>query len=60
MAHGMHCNCMMCTVGKKLGIIKEEKHDYQELNNNGVNRNVCKHCGHSHKSDGRCACGCKQ
>lgn len=57
MKHGANCNCMMCAVGKKLGMIRDKKHDHG--GNNGNNGNKCEHCGHTHKADGRCDCGCK-
>lgn len=59
MKHGTYCDCMMCTVGKKLGMIKEDQRDHREHYNNGVSRNVCENCSHSHKKNGTCDCGCK-
>lgn len=26
MKHGSQCHCMMCTVGKKIGMIRDEHH----------------------------------
>lgn len=34
MAHGTHCNCMICTIGKKIGIICQEPiRDHHDHNN---------------------------
>ena len=63
MAHGTHCYCMICTVGKKIGMIHEEHHDDHNHDEHGHNHDwhheTCKHCGHIHKEDGHCDCGCK-
>lgn len=60
MAHGTPCHCMMCTVGKKMGIIHGEQHDdHDEHNYDNHSHNVCGHCNHTHKEDGHCDCGCK-
>lgn len=62
MTHGTHCHCMMCKVGKKMGMIRDEKHDDHEHDHNhdhDGHGSVCEHCGHTHKKDGHCDCGCK-
>ncbi len=65
MAHGTHCHCMMCTIGKKIGMIHEEHHDDQHHasnehgHENDGSQEACNHCGHAHKEDARCDCGCK-
>ncbi len=55
MAHGASCHCMMCTVGKKMGMISDEQHH----NNDDRHQDVCKRCNHSHNKEGLCNCGCK-
>lgn len=58
MAHGTHCHCIMCTVGKKMGMIRgEQQDDHKEYDHN--HHDVCKRCGHAHKEDDHCDCGCK-
>lgn len=60
MAHGTHCHCMICTVGKKMGMIRDEQHDdHDEHNHDNHSHDVCEHCNHPHKKDGHCDCGCK-
>lgn len=47
MGHGIKCHCMMCTMGKKIGMIKKEEES-----------SICSGCGHAHGEDGKCECGC--
>jgi len=60
MAHGTHCHCMMCMVGKKMGMIRkdEQHHDHNEHGHDS-NHETCEHCGHTHNKDARHDCGCK-
>lgn len=62
MAHGTQCNCMMCTVGKKMGMIATAQHAGHDHDNQAHHEDqpgTCGSCSHAHKSDGRCDCGCK-
>lgn len=60
MAHGTHCHCMMCIVGKKMGMIRDEQHnDRDGHDNDSHSHEACEHCGHAHKEDGHCDCRCK-
>ena len=45
MKHGQNCDCMMCTLGKKMGMISNKKNDDQVQ---------CKQCGQSHTADMAC------
>lgn len=45
MKHGQNCDCMMCGLGKKMGMIpKTKKNDEM----------TCEHCGRAHKADSAC------
>lgn len=61
MKHGTHCHCMVCTIGKKVGMIRGKEHsDHHKHNHNNHNHHdKCEHCGHEHKADSSCACECK-
>ncbi len=61
MAHEVHCHCIMCTLGKKINMIRQKSEDSRNGNNahNNKESQICKHCGHSHKEDGSCDCGCQ-
>lgn len=60
MAHGTHCHCMMCALGKKMGMIRDEQHDdHGEHGRDNQSHKVCEHCGHAHKENDHCDCGCK-
>ena len=45
MAHGLECNCMVCNIGKKLGMIKAQE------------AQTCANCGGTTGEGGTCKCG---
>ena len=47
--------CMACTCPCEMH--KEHNHPVEGANKSEVK--VCKMCGHEHKADGSCDCGCK-
>ena len=58
MGHGKHCNCLVCSMGKKVGMI--HKCDDKSCEHpSHKNERGCGQCGHEHKADGSCDCGCK-
>ena len=67
MKHGATCHCVMCTVGKKMGMIKNDHNDGEHngdqhddsRDHDDHQENACKNCGHAHGADGNCDCGCK-
>lgn len=40
MSHGAKCGCAMCSVGKKMGMIKEENHEEHEDHRESMDRNM--------------------
>lgn len=51
MSHGAHCDCMVCGVGKKLGMIEngekheeKEHHEHEEHHDHGSDKKTCEHC----------------
>ncbi len=56
--HGTHCHCMICTVGKKIGMIRDKQQSDSD-HHDDHHHDVGKHCDHSHKEDGHCDCGSK-
>ncbi|MBI2459747.1 MAG: hypothetical protein HYV53_04330 [Parcubacteria group bacterium] len=50
MTHGTHCHCLMCTVGKKMGMISKE-HDQEHKNNEEKKTDQT-------EGGGSCGCGC--
>lgn len=44
MPHGTNCHCMICTIGKKIGMIRREH--AQDQNNHD---NTCDHCDSAKK-----------
>ncbi|HEX9721839.1 MAG TPA: hypothetical protein VGA53_01100 [Candidatus Paceibacterota bacterium] len=55
MAHGKHCHCMMCSAGKKMGMIgHEDEHGHDHDKEEGEHKEACPHCG---DTSGKCNCG---
>jgi len=56
MAHGSNCDCGLCILGKKMGIISSDS----EGPKNAGGQGTCPTCNHEHKKeDSGCDCGCK-
>lgn len=53
MSHGENCDCMMCTIGKKMGMIKKDNHSHAD-HHDGHD-----HSNHSHAEHHPDNCTCE-
>lgn len=53
MAHGYNCSCFMCSMGKKIGLVKAPKDEGVNMPMPGSDSGSSTEEGHGHK----CECG---